>query len=124
MERSAVAALTGAAIAATLLLAGCSADDDGNPCHGQPIVYVEADDDETEYHCGSANGAVVPLVFIDSDTRLKAKSSPGKSVPFKPVPKAQPPKVDVKKQPAPGTAPKVNPVKPPAPAVRAPAGKR
>lgn len=123
MQRTVVLSLT-ALVLGTTLLSGCSDSEDANPCGGQPIVYVESDDDETEYHCGSATGSVVPLVLIDVDTRDKAKTTPGKAVPFKPVPKAQQPKPNLNKQPGAGTAPKVNPVKPPAPPVRPPAGKR
>lgn len=125
MERAMVVGITTSAVVGVVLtatlLAGCGSEqDDDNPCHGQPIVYVEQDDDETEYHCGSATGAVVPLVFIDVDTRNKAKATPGKTVPFKPVvpPKptggstAKPGGVNTVKAPAP--APKVNTNKQPA----------
>lgn len=111
MQRTAIGGLT-AAVLAAVLLGGCAdSDDTGNPCGGQPIVYVEQDDDETEYHCGSPTGAVVPIVLIDVDTRERAKQTPGKAVPFKPAPA---PKVNTDKQPA--------PVKP-APAKPAPAPK-
>jgi len=116
-----VSAVVGVVLTAALLTSCGSEDDDGNPCGGQPIVYVEQDDDETEYHCGSATGAVIPLVYIDADTRSRAKASPGKAVPFKPVipPKpaggstAKPGGVNTAKAPAP--APKVNTNKQPAP---------
>lgn len=116
MERSIVMGITAATVtgvALCTLLLGCSTGDDtGNPCGGQPIVYVEQDDDETEYHCGSPTGAVVPIVLIDVDTRERAKQTPGKAVPFKPAPA---PKVNTDKQPA--------PVKPAVPAKPAPAPK-
>lgn len=112
MQRTAVLALTAAAVTATLLT-GCSdaSDDDRNPCGAQPIVYVEREDGEDEYHCGSTAGSIVPVYLIDMDTQHKAKSAPGKAVPFKPAA----PKVNVNKPAAP--APK-------APAAPRPAGKR
>lgn len=121
MQRTAVLALTAAAVTATLLT-GCSdaSDDDRNPCGAQPIVYVEREDGEDEYHCGSTAGSIVPVYLIDMDTQHKAKSTPGKAVPFKPAPKPAAPKVNVNKPAAP--APK--PAAPKAPAAPRPAGKR
>lgn len=103
MQHSSVMALTAAALAATLMT-GCADDPDrDNPCGSQPIVYVEREDGEDEYHCGTPTGAIVPVYLIDADTKKRAKSSPGKGVSFKPLPKPGP-KVDMKK-PAPA-APK------------------
>lgn len=115
----AVSAVVAVGLGAALLVS-CSADDRGvNPCGSQPIVYVESDDDETEYHCGSATGIVVPLILIDTDTRAKAKLSPGKPVPFKPLPKpSAPPKQSVQKPAAPAPVKPPAPAKPPAPKPR------
>lgn len=113
MQRTAVIAITGAAVAATLVLSGCSDEpDDENPCGRQPIVYVE---DNDTYHCGSPTGMVVAAAFISIDTQKRAKASPGKPVSFN-KPAAQTPKV-VPPKPAKPAAPK-------APAAPRPAGKR
>lgn len=124
MERALFTGLATSAVVAValsgVLLAGCASDDrDDNPCGTQPIVYVESDDDETEYHCGSATGTVVPLILIDTDTRKKAKLSPGKPVPFKPLPKPAAPapqKPNMQKPPAP--KPPAAPAPKPAPRAR------
>lgn len=114
MQRTAVIAITGAAVAATLVLSGCSdKPGDSNPCGSQPIVYVE--ENET-YHCGSATGMVVAVYEIDDDTKRKAKATPGKPVTFNKAPKAP------ANKPA---APNFNkPAAPKAPAAPRPAGKR
>lgn len=115
MQRATVATLTATTLATVLaaaLVAGCAdtQDEGDNPCHGQPIVYVESEDGGDEYHCGTTTGPVVPIVLIDVDVMHKAKSSPGKPVSFKPAPA---PKVNTNKQPAPK-----------APAPKAPAAPR
>lgn len=123
MERAVFAGVTVSAVVALALLSGCADDSDtvANPCGGQPIVYVEQDDDETEYHCGSATGAVVPLVYVDMDTRSRAKAAHGTPVSFKPVappkgatPAPAKPGVNTVKTAAP--AKPVTPAKPAAPA--------
>lgn len=123
MQRIAIATITAATVGA-ILLTGCADDsDDDNPCHGQPIVYVEHDDDGSEYRCGSTTGAVVPLIIIDADTQKRAKLTPGKAVPFKPAPVPKV-KVDVKKPPAAAPKPAAPAApKPPAPARPAPKAK-
>lgn len=115
MQRTAVLALTAAAVAATLLT-GCAdgSDDDENPCGRQQIVYVE---DNDTYHCGSPTGMVVAAAFISVDTQKRAKATPGKPVSFS-KPAAQTPKV-VPPKPAKPAAPA-----PKAPAAPRPAGKR
>lgn len=85
--RGAAAAITAAAVAA-VLLTGCS-DEPEDPCNGEPVVYVEADD---SYRCGTTVGIVVAAVDIDVKVRKAAKDSPGKAVPAKPKAPAAKPK--------------------------------
>lgn len=99
MQRTAVATIAAAALATTLMTGCADEPDRDNPCGTQPIVYVEREDGEDEYRCGSHTGVIVPVYLIDADTKKRAKSSPGKGVSFKPLPKPGP-KADMKK-PAP-----------------------
>jgi len=119
MQRTTVGVLTAAALAVTLMT-GCAAEDDTEayPCGAQPVIYVErdGDDGDEEFHCGAATGTVVPVYMLDLDVKTKAKSTPGKAVPY------TPPKTTFVKPAAP-KAPAGAGAKPAAPAPKVPAPK-